>query len=107
MLKCKKSVYADCRRGREKNGTISIRHGQEGKGNISVTIEEFAEIVDAEIKDIKNIYSLTYKVIAIEATGLSTSRRKDAHRINNLIRGVQVRLVGENIEPGFLNSLKL
>jgi threonyl-tRNA synthetase len=28
----------------EKNGTISIRrHGQEGKGNISVTIEEFAE----------------------------------------------------------------
>jgi threonyl-tRNA synthetase len=35
----------------EKNGTISIRrHGQEGKGNISVTIEEFAEIVDAEIK---------------------------------------------------------
>ncbi|MDH4404224.1 MAG: translation initiation factor IF-3 [Flavobacterium sp.] len=27
--------------------------------------------------------------------------KKDAHRINNLIRGVQeVRLVGENIEPG-------
>jgi threonyl-tRNA synthetase len=45
-----KSVYADCRE-EEKNGTISIRrHGQEGKGNISVTIEEFAEIVDAEIK---------------------------------------------------------
>jgi threonyl-tRNA synthetase len=38
-------------REEEKNGTISIRrHGQEGKGNISVTIEEFAEIVDAEIK---------------------------------------------------------
>ncbi len=34
----------------EKNGTISIRrHGQEGKGNISVTIEEFAAIVNEEI----------------------------------------------------------
>jgi threonyl-tRNA synthetase len=39
----------------EKNGTISIRrHGQEGKGN-SVTIEEFAAIVDEEIKNIKSI----------------------------------------------------
>ncbi|PZQ78056.1 MAG: threonine--tRNA ligase, partial [Flavobacterium johnsoniae] len=35
----------------EKNGTVSVRrHGQEGKGNISVTIEEFAAIVDEEIK---------------------------------------------------------
>jgi threonyl-tRNA synthetase len=35
----------------EKNGTISIRrHGQEGKGNITITIEEFASIVDEEIK---------------------------------------------------------
>jgi threonyl-tRNA synthetase len=34
----------------EKKGTISIRrHGQEGKGNISVTIEEFAAIVNEEI----------------------------------------------------------
>jgi threonyl-tRNA synthetase len=34
----------------EKNGTISIRrHGQEGKGNVSVTIEEFAAIVNEEI----------------------------------------------------------
>ncbi len=34
----------------EKNGTISVRrHGQEGKGNISVTIEEFAAIVNEEI----------------------------------------------------------
>jgi threonyl-tRNA synthetase len=34
----------------EKNGTISIRrHGQEGKGNSSVTIEEFAAIVNEEI----------------------------------------------------------
>ncbi|TDD95175.1 threonine--tRNA ligase [Flavobacterium cellulosilyticum] len=34
----------------EKNGTISIRrHGQEGKGNVSVTIEEFATIVNEEI----------------------------------------------------------
>jgi threonyl-tRNA synthetase len=44
---------------KKKNGTISIRrHGQEGKGNITVTIEEFA-IVDEEIKTLKNIYSLT------------------------------------------------
>ena len=34
----------------EKNGTISIRrHGQEGKGNITVTIDKFAEIVNEEI----------------------------------------------------------
>jgi len=34
----------------EKNGTISVRrHGQEGKGNISVTIEEFAKMVNEEI----------------------------------------------------------
>jgi threonyl-tRNA synthetase len=34
----------------EKNNTISIRrHGQEGKGNITVTIEEFAQIVNDEI----------------------------------------------------------
>jgi len=34
----------------EKNGTISVRrHGQEGKGNITVTVEEFARIVNEEI----------------------------------------------------------
>jgi threonyl-tRNA synthetase len=34
----------------EKSGTISVRrHGQEGKGNITVTIEEFATIVKNEI----------------------------------------------------------
>jgi threonyl-tRNA synthetase len=34
----------------EKNGTISLRrHGQEGKGNISITIKEFAAIVSQEI----------------------------------------------------------
>jgi len=34
----------------EKNGTISIRRqGQEGKGNISATIEEFAKMVEEEI----------------------------------------------------------
>ena len=34
----------------EKNGTISIRRqGQEGNGNMSVTIEEFAAIVNEEI----------------------------------------------------------
>jgi threonyl-tRNA synthetase len=35
-----KSVYADCRRGRREKRYISIRrHGQEGKGNISVTMK--------------------------------------------------------------------
>jgi threonyl-tRNA synthetase len=34
----------------EKNGHHFYPSPQEGKGNISVTIEEFAEIVDAEIK---------------------------------------------------------
>jgi threonyl-tRNA synthetase len=34
----------------EKNGTISIRrHGQEGRGNSTVTIEEFAKIINDEI----------------------------------------------------------
>jgi threonyl-tRNA synthetase len=34
----------------EKNGTISVRrNGQEGKGNITVTIEEFVKIVNEEI----------------------------------------------------------
>jgi threonyl-tRNA synthetase len=34
----------------EKNGTISVRRqGQEGKGNITVTIEEFVKIVNDEI----------------------------------------------------------
>ena len=35
----------------EKNGTISVRrHGQEGKGNITISVEEFASIVNEEIK---------------------------------------------------------
>jgi len=43
----------------EKNGTISIRrHGQEGKGNISVTIEEFAAIVDEEIKKTLKVFTV-------------------------------------------------
>ncbi|MFN3756333.1 MAG: threonine--tRNA ligase [Flavobacterium sp.] len=34
----------------EKNSTISVRrHGQEGRGNVSVTIEEFADIVNEEV----------------------------------------------------------
>ncbi|RZJ66246.1 MAG: threonine--tRNA ligase [Flavobacterium sp.] len=34
----------------EKNGTISVRkHGQEGKGNVTVSIEEFARMVNEEI----------------------------------------------------------
>jgi threonyl-tRNA synthetase len=44
----------------KKKRTISIRrHGQEGKGMLPVTIEEFASIVDEEIQNIKSIYSLT------------------------------------------------
>jgi threonyl-tRNA synthetase len=43
MPKCKTRL---CWVREEKNGTISIRrHGQEGKGNITVTIEEFVTIV--------------------------------------------------------------
>jgi hypothetical protein len=63
--------------------------------------------VEEESKNI--IYSLTYKVIAIRSNrGYQPRVEKDAHRINNLIRGVQeVRLVGENIEPGVLNFQKL
>jgi threonyl-tRNA synthetase len=35
----------------ERNNTISVRrHGQEGKGNITVTIDEFARIVNEEIE---------------------------------------------------------
>lgn len=34
----------------EKNGTISVRrHGQEGRGNVTITIEEFADMVNEEI----------------------------------------------------------
>jgi threonyl-tRNA synthetase len=34
----------------EKNGTVSVRrHGQEGKGNVTVSIEEFASMVQEEI----------------------------------------------------------
>ena len=43
----------------EKNGTISIRrHGQEGKGNVSVTIEEFAKIVQDEIDKTLKVFTV-------------------------------------------------
>ncbi|WP_366187442.1 threonine--tRNA ligase [Flavobacterium ovatum] len=43
----------------EKNGTISIRrHGQEGKGNITITIEAFAAIVDEEIKKTLKVFTV-------------------------------------------------
>jgi len=43
----------------EKNGTISIRrHGQEGKGNVTITIEEFAAIVDEEIKKTLKVFTV-------------------------------------------------
>jgi threonyl-tRNA synthetase len=43
----------------EKSETVSIRrHGQEGKGNISVTIEAFALLVDAEIKKTLQVFTV-------------------------------------------------
>ena len=43
----------------EKNGTISIRRQcQEGKGNISVTIEEFASIVNDEINKTLKVFTV-------------------------------------------------
>ena len=40
----------------EKNGTISVRrHGQEGKGNITVKIEEFVALVNEEMSQIIKI----------------------------------------------------
>jgi threonyl-tRNA synthetase len=43
----------------EKNNTISIRrHGQEGKGNSTVTIEEFAAIVNEEIKKTLKVFTV-------------------------------------------------
>ncbi|HEY4628511.1 MAG TPA: threonine--tRNA ligase, partial [Flavobacterium sp.] len=43
----------------EKNGTISIRrHGQEGKGNITVTIEEFVAIVNEEINKTLKVFTV-------------------------------------------------
>jgi threonyl-tRNA synthetase len=35
----------------EKNGTVSVRrHGQDGKGNITVSIDDFASIVKEEVQ---------------------------------------------------------
>jgi threonyl-tRNA synthetase len=43
----------------EKNNTISIRrHGQEGKGNVTVTIEEFAAIVNDEISKTLKVFNV-------------------------------------------------
>ncbi|HEX8574973.1 MAG TPA: threonine--tRNA ligase [Flavobacterium sp.] len=43
----------------ERNNTISIRrHGQEGKGNSTVTIEEFATIVNEEIKKTLKVFTV-------------------------------------------------
>jgi threonyl-tRNA synthetase len=50
----------------EKMAQYIRRHGQEGKGN--VTIEEFAAIVEEEIKKtLKVQFNLNYKVIAIRS----------------------------------------
>ncbi len=43
----------------ENNGTISVRrHGQEGKGNITVTIDEFATIVNEEISKTLKVFNI-------------------------------------------------
>jgi threonyl-tRNA synthetase len=43
----------------EKNGIVSIRrHGQEGKGNISVSIEEFVSIINEEIKKTLKVFTV-------------------------------------------------
>ena len=43
----------------ENNNTISVRrHGQEGKGNITVTIEDFAKIVDDEISKTLKVFKI-------------------------------------------------
>jgi len=43
----------------EKNGTISVRRqGQEGSGNMSVTIEEFAAIVNEEISKTLKVFTV-------------------------------------------------
>jgi threonyl-tRNA synthetase len=43
----------------EKNNTISVRrHGQEGKGNISVSIEDFAKIVQEEIDKTLKVFTV-------------------------------------------------
>ena len=43
----------------ENNGTISVRrHGQEGKGNITVTIAEFATIVNEEISKTLKVFNI-------------------------------------------------
>ncbi|CAM4057088.1 threonine--tRNA ligase [Flavobacterium branchiophilum] len=41
------------------NGTVSIRrHGQEGKGNITVTVAAFADIVNEEIKKTLKVFTV-------------------------------------------------
>jgi threonyl-tRNA synthetase len=43
----------------EKNGTISIRrHGQEGKGNMTVTIGQFAAIVKEEVEKTLKVFTV-------------------------------------------------
>jgi threonyl-tRNA synthetase len=43
----------------EKTNTISIRrHGQEGKGNITVTIDEFVRIVNEEINKTLKVFTV-------------------------------------------------
>ncbi len=43
----------------EKNGTIAIRrHGQEGKGNTSITIAEFAAIVNEEVNKSLKVFTV-------------------------------------------------
>jgi len=43
----------------EKNNTISVRrHGQEGKGNVSVSIEKFAKMIQEEIDKTLKVFTV-------------------------------------------------
>jgi hypothetical protein len=55
----KNPVYADCRRREEKTDHFYPSPWTRRKRNITVTIEEFASIVNEENQNIKSIYSLT------------------------------------------------
>jgi threonyl-tRNA synthetase len=43
----------------EKNNTISVRrHGQEGKGNVSVSIDDFAKMIQEEIDKTLKVFTV-------------------------------------------------
>jgi hypothetical protein len=54
-----KTVYADCRRGRERKMGLFLYVVMDKKEKNTVTIEEFVTIVEKRNQNIKSIYSLT------------------------------------------------